>query len=294
MKNKNKNKGNDFMVKKVEVFISPTSPVSAMAVKTMAEISNDLKNEINVSIINILEDSEKVFQYNITDLPSIVIDGKLEFIGVPDKKQLLNKLKSNSNINNILNNNSNSNNTYSNNNYSNNNYSNNKEDKNNNVNKHNNKDNKKLTHLTENGVHMVEVGEKPTQKRIAIAKGTIKLQKETIAKIKNNKIEKGNVLTTAQIAAITSIKNTSNIIPLCHPLQITGITVDFDIKNDEINVETKVKTLGQTGVEMEAITGVSVALLTIWDMVKSIEKDNEGQYPNTAITNIHVIKKEKI
>ncbi|MDR0913438.1 MAG: cyclic pyranopterin monophosphate synthase MoaC [Methanobrevibacter sp.] len=141
---------------------------------------------------------------------------------------------------------------------------------------------------------MVEVGEKPTQKRIAIAKGTIKLQKETIAKIKNNKIEKGNVLTTAQIAAITSIKNTSNIIPLCHPLQITGITVDFDIKNDEINVETKVKTLGQTGVEMEAITGVSVALLTIWDMVKSIEKDNEGQYPNTAITNIHVIKKEKI
>ncbi|WP_067091837.1 cyclic pyranopterin monophosphate synthase MoaC [Methanobrevibacter curvatus] len=155
-------------------------------------------------------------------------------------------------------------------------------------------ENKEFTHLTENGVQMVEVGEKIDQKRIATAIGSIKLQEKTIKMINNHDIKKGNVLTTAQIAAINSVKNTSNIIPLCHSLQITGITVDFKIKKDEINSIVTVKTIGQTGVEMEAITGVSVALLTIWDMVKAIEKDNEGQYPNTMISNIKVIKKEKI
>jgi len=141
---------------------------------------------------------------------------------------------------------------------------------------------------------MVEVGEKPNQKRRAIATGTILLQKETIAMIKNQEIKKGNVLTTAQIAAINAVKNTSNLIPLCHPLNITGIEVDFEIKNTEIITTVSVNSLGQTGVEMEAITGVSVALLTIWDMVKAVEKDDDGQYPNTMISNISVIKKEKI
>ncbi|MDR3062705.1 MAG: cyclic pyranopterin monophosphate synthase MoaC [Methanobrevibacter sp.] len=155
-------------------------------------------------------------------------------------------------------------------------------------------ENKEFTHLTENGVQMVEVGEKIDQKRIATAIGSIKLQEKTIEMINNHDIKKGNVLTTAQIAAINSVKNTSNIIPLCHPLQITGITVDFKVKKDEINSIVTVKTIGQTGVEMEAITGVSVALLTIWDMVKAVEKDNKGQYPNTMISDIKVIKKEKI
>ena len=153
---------------------------------------------------------------------------------------------------------------------------------------------KDFTHLTEKGVHMVEVGEKPKQKRRAIATGKIILQKETIAMIKNQEIKKGNVLTTAQIAAINAIKNTSNLIPLCHPLSITGIEVDFNIKNKEIIATVSVNSLGQTGVEMEAITGVSVGLLTIWDMVKSVEKDEDGQYPDTKISNISVIKKEKI
>ncbi len=152
---------------------------------------------------------------------------------------------------------------------------------------------KKFTHLTEKGIHMVEIGNKPIQKRTAIASGKIKLQKKTIAMIQNHDIKKGNVLTTSQIAAISAIKNTSNIIPLCHPLQITGIEVDFDVKDNEIIVMVTVNTQGQTGVEMEAITGVSVALLTIWDMVKAVEKDDEGQYPNTNISNIQVIKKEK-
>ncbi|MDR1722282.1 MAG: cyclic pyranopterin monophosphate synthase MoaC [Methanobrevibacter sp.] len=153
---------------------------------------------------------------------------------------------------------------------------------------------KELTHLRKDGVHMVEVGEKPVQKRSATASGRIILQEETITMIENQKIKKGNVLTTAQIAAIGAVKNTSNIIPLCHPLQITGITVDFEVKKTEIIITVTVKTLGQTGVEMEAITGVSTGLLTIWDMVKAVEKDEEGQYPNTKITDIVVLNKEKI
>ena len=153
---------------------------------------------------------------------------------------------------------------------------------------------KELTHLTDSGVHMVEVGEKPDQKRRAIARGSIFLDENTIKLIQNEEIKKGNVLTTAQIAAIQAVKNTSSIIPLCHPLALTGIEVDFEVKKTEIIVSCAVNTLGKTGVEMEAITGVSVALLTIWDMVKAVEKDEDGQYPDTRISDICVIKKEKI
>ena len=151
-----------------------------------------------------------------------------------------------------------------------------------------------FTHLTDSGVHMVEVGQKPDQKRKAVASGSIFLDKNTIKLIQNEEIKKGNVLTTAQIAGIQAVKNTSSIIPLCHPLQLTGIEIDFELKNSEIIVTCAVNTLGKTGVEMEAITGVSVTLLTIWDMVKAVEKDSDGQYPNTRISDIKVIKKEKI
>ncbi|MCL2687345.1 MAG: cyclic pyranopterin monophosphate synthase MoaC [Methanobrevibacter sp.] len=154
--------------------------------------------------------------------------------------------------------------------------------------------NEEFTHLTEKGVHMVEVGKKETQKRKAIATGKIKLQEKTISMIENHEIKKGNVLTTAQIAAIQGVKNTANMIPLCHPLNITGIEVDFEIKSTEIICTVSVNSIGQTGVEMEAITGVSLGLLTIWDMVKAVEKDKNGQYPDTSITDINVIKKEKI
>lgn len=150
-----------------------------------------------------------------------------------------------------------------------------------------------FTHLTDNGVHMVEVGNKANQKRKAIASGKILLDKKTIKLIQNEDIKKGNVLTTAQIAAIQAVKNTSSIIPLCHPLNLTGIEVDFEVKYDEIIAKCTVNTLGKTGVEMEAITGVTVALLTIWDMVKAVEKDEFGQYPNTRISDIQVIKKER-
>ena len=151
-----------------------------------------------------------------------------------------------------------------------------------------------FTHLTDSGVHMVEVGQKPVQKRRAVASGEIILDETTVSKIQSQDIKKGNVLTTAQIAAIQAVKNTSSIIPLCHPLNLTGIDVDFEVNDNKIVCTCSVNTMGKTGVEMEAITGVSVGLLTIWDMVKAVEKDENGQYPNTRISEIKVIKKEKI
>ncbi|OWT33257.1 molybdenum cofactor biosynthesis protein C [Methanobrevibacter sp. 87.7] len=153
---------------------------------------------------------------------------------------------------------------------------------------------KDFTHLTENGVHMVEVGSKPEQIRNATASGKIYLKNETIEKIENSDIKKGNVLTTAQIAGIQGVKNTSQMIPLCHPLHITGIEVNFEVEKEYIKAIVSVNSKGQTGVEMEAITGCSLALLTIWDMVKAVEKDENGQYPDTKISDIEVIKKEKI
>lgn len=153
---------------------------------------------------------------------------------------------------------------------------------------------KQFTHLIDSGVHMVDVGEKKNQKRSATAIGKIILSEKTISLIKNEKIKKGNVLTTAQISAIQAVKNTSSIIPLCHSLDISGIQIDFNIKNSEIIASCSVNIIGKTGVEMEALTGVSCALLTIWDMVKSVEKDENGQYPHTRISDIKIIEKIKI
>ena len=107
-----------------------------------------------------------------------------------------------------------------------------------------------FTHLTDSGVHMVEVGGKPDQKRRAIASGSIFLDRNTISLIQNEEIKKGNVLTTAQIAGIQAVKNTSSIIPLCHPLALTGIELDFEVKEDEIIAICAVNTLGKTGVEL--------------------------------------------
>ncbi len=151
----------------------------------------------------------------------------------------------------------------------------------------------KLTHLTDSGVHMVDVGGKPGLRRTAIARGGIKLQKDTVTLIEKGELEKGNVLVTAQIAAIQAVKSTPQIIPLCHPIPVSGVEVEFKVESNYIQVTVEVRSTGKTGVEMEAITGVSVALLTIWDMVKSVEKDEKGQYPSTRISDIEVIKKEK-
>ncbi len=153
--------------------------------------------------------------------------------------------------------------------------------------------NKTLTHLKGKGVRMVEVGDKPVTSRTALARGTIYLKESTINLVENEEIKKGNVLTTAQVAAISAVKNTHHLIPLCHSLRITGVNVDFQVEKDHITVHVNVNSTGKTGVEMEALTGVSVALLTVWDMVKSVEKDEKGQYPSTTISDIIVVKKEK-
>ena len=154
-------------------------------------------------------------------------------------------------------------------------------------------DDKKFTHLTKSGVKMVDVGNKAITKRTANAQGRIYLQNFTIERIKKEEIKKGNVLTTAQIAAIGAVKSTHHLIPLCHSLKITGVDVDFNVDSNYIETEVKVMCEGKTGVEMEALTGASIALLTIWDMVKSVEKDENGQYPNTRISEIIVSEKIK-
>ncbi len=154
-------------------------------------------------------------------------------------------------------------------------------------------DNKEFTHITQSGVRMVDVGNKNVTRRTAKAIGRIYLQKLTIEKIVKEEIKKGNVLTTAQIAAIGAVKLTHHLIPLCHSLKITGVDVDFQVEKEFIETEVTVKCEGKTGVEMEALTGASVGLLTIWDMVKSVEKDENGQYPSTRISEIVVSEKIK-
>lgn len=141
---------------------------------------------------------------------------------------------------------------------------------------------------------MVDVSGKPYVQREATAVGTIKLKAETIRLIKECKIAKGNPLYTAKIAGVLAAKNTSALIPLCHPLPLTNVEINIEIQNETmVQVTATVKTKAQTGVEMEALTATSVALLTIWDMVKQYEKDAKGQYPSTAIEDIHVTRKAK-
>src|SRR3989337_761532 len=141
---------------------------------------------------------------------------------------------------------------------------------------------------------MVDVSGKAEIFREATAKGMIKLKPETVNLIKERKIAKGDPLYTAKIAGVLAAKKTSDLIPLCHPLPLTSVEVEAKILGDStVEVSATVKTRAQTGVEMEALTAVSVALLTVWDMTKQYEKDANGQYPSTAIENIHVVKKIK-
>lgn len=141
---------------------------------------------------------------------------------------------------------------------------------------------------------MVDVTNKAEVFREATAKGKIQLKAETVNLISEGRIAKGNPLYTAKIAGIIAAKKTSELIPLCHPLPLTNVEVDVKIaEKTSVEVTATVKTKAQTGVEMEALVAVSVGLLTIWDMIKQYEKDAAGQYPNTLIENIHVVKKLK-
>ena len=141
---------------------------------------------------------------------------------------------------------------------------------------------------------MVDVSGKAEIFREATAKGTIKLKADTVNLIREGKTAKGDPLYTAKIAGILAAKKTSSLIPLCHPLRLTSVKVEATVLDDStVEVSATVKTKAQTGVEMEALAAVSVGLLTVWDMTKQYEKDAAGQYPITAIENIHVVKKLK-
>lgn len=134
---------------------------------------------------------------------------------------------------------------------------------------------RKLTHFDGKGdAHMVDVGDKPVTDRIAMARCNIKMQSETFEIISEGRAKKGDVLGVARLAGIMAAKRTSDLIPLCHPLPITKVTVDFtpDPALPGFDVEATVKTTGQTGVEMEALTAASVAALTIYDMAKAVDK----------------------
>jgi cyclic pyranopterin phosphate synthase len=138
----------------------------------------------------------------------------------------------------------------------------------------------------EGKARMVDVGNKADQHRIAVAEGYISLRAETLALIRENKIKKGDVITVARIAGIQAAKATSGLIPLCHPLQLNYIQVDEEIQTTEIKLRAEVHCTGKTGVEMEALTAVSVSLLTIYDMCKAVDKD-------MVLHDIRLLEKKK-
>jgi cyclic pyranopterin phosphate synthase len=145
----------------------------------------------------------------------------------------------------------------------------------------------KLTHVDEHGrARMVDVGHKPDSERIAVARGEVHMKQETLDLIRAGQIKKGDVLTVAQIAGITASKRTSELIPLCHPLPLTKVDVDLALDDSlpGVVITATAKTVGKTGVEMEALTAVSVAALTIYDMAKAAEK-------TMRIQNIRLVEK---
>lgn len=135
---------------------------------------------------------------------------------------------------------------------------------------------KKLTHIDEKGrARMVDVTEKPLTQREAVARGSIYMKPETLKLIQDKKIPKGDVFNVSRVAGIMAAKKTSELIPMCHPLSITSVNIDFNLndKKNKIDIEARIKIIGQTGVEMEALTAVSAAALTLYDMCKAVDKE---------------------
>lgn len=131
----------------------------------------------------------------------------------------------------------------------------------------------KLTHLDDSGAaHMVDISAKATTVREARASGQISMTPEAIAAIKDGTAKKGDVLAVARVAGIMAAKRTSDLIPLCHPVALSSVSVDFDLADSAITVTVTARSSGQTGVEMEALTAVSATLLTLYDMVKALDK----------------------
>lgn len=145
----------------------------------------------------------------------------------------------------------------------------------------------KLTHISEDGsARMVDVSAKPASKRRAAAEATIALQPETVSRIELNQVAKGNVFATARVAGIQAVKRTAELIPLCHSLPLQHAQIDFESQYGGIRIECRVTTTAQTGVEMEALTGASIAALTIYDMCKAIDK-------TMVVSGLRLISKTK-
>jgi cyclic pyranopterin monophosphate synthase len=146
---------------------------------------------------------------------------------------------------------------------------------------------KRLSHVGSDGrAQMVDVSAKPLSKRRAVASGNIRLQRETLELIAKDQIAKGNVFSTARIAGIQAAKQTAHLIPLCHTLPLSEVRIDIVTSRDGVGVKCTAQTIAQTGVEMEALVGVTVALLTIYDMCKAVDK-------RMFISEVHLIKKTK-
>ena len=147
---------------------------------------------------------------------------------------------------------------------------------------------KRLTHISGDGrAQMVDVSAKPVSKRKAVATGKIRLQRKTLDLISKDQIAKGNVFATARIAGIQAAKQTANLIPLCHTLPLGEIKIDIVTSNEGAEVKCAAQTVGQTGVEMEALVGVTLALLTIYDMCKAVDKEME-------IFGVRLLEKTKV
>jgi len=143
------------------------------------------------------------------------------------------------------------------------------------------------------GARMVDVGGKRAVRREATARGVIELTPRTVRALREGKVKKGDVLTTAELAGILAAKKTHELIPLCHPIPLTNVQVRAKLRDTGMEVECTVSANYVTGVEMEALTGAAVSLLSVWDMVKYLEKDRRGQYPWTRIANLKVVSKKK-
>ena len=141
---------------------------------------------------------------------------------------------------------------------------------------------------------MVDVGGKPVVFREAVAEGFLRLRAGSVDRIRKSEVEKGDVFGVARVAGVLAAKRTSELVPLCHPLRLTDVEVRLEVVDEaRVRAEATVRAVERTGVEMEALVAVSVALLTVWDMVKPYEKDVAGQYPQTRIEGVRVLRKVK-
>lgn len=140
---------------------------------------------------------------------------------------------------------------------------------------------------------MVDVSDKEVVRRVAVAEGYLSLRRETLKAIEQNKVKKGDVITASKLAGIQAAKATSVLLPLCHQIPLTSIEIELVPKAGRLRASCKVTAEYRTGVEMEALVGATAALLNAWDMVKYLEKDSNGQYPDTVMSDVKVVNKSK-